>query len=101
MQVFARTLEGETVALEVSACDEIGSLKSQIPGAVDAGLVFGGLSLDDSMTVGSCLEAGSTMHVVPLLCGGGDGTPAMGKRHKKSHGLCCRCGKRSFHNQKK
>ena len=31
----------------------------------------------------------------------GDGTPAMGKRHKKTHGLCLRCGKRSFHYQKK
>merc|ERR1712087_999102 len=31
----------------------------------------------------------------------GDGTPAMGKRHKKTHGLCVRCGKRSFHLQKK
>merc|ERR1711862_843694 len=31
----------------------------------------------------------------------GDGTPAMGKRHKKTHGLCLRCGKRSFHHQKK
>ncbi|CAK0855059.1 unnamed protein product [Prorocentrum cordatum] len=27
--------------------------------------------------------------------------PAMGKKHKKSHGLCPRCGKRSFHLQKK
>ena len=31
----------------------------------------------------------------------GDGTPAMGKRHKKTHGICLRCGKRSFHYQKK
>merc|ERR1719408_594513 len=31
----------------------------------------------------------------------GDGTPAMGKRHTKTHGLCPRCGKRSFHYQKK
>merc|ERR1719291_680758 len=31
----------------------------------------------------------------------GDGTPAMGKRHKHTHGLCIRCGKRSFHRQKK
>eukprot|EP00438_Fugacium_kawagutii_P032260 Skav209891 [mRNA] locus=scaffold2642:367110:367926:- [translate_table: standard] len=29
----------------------------------------------------------------------GDGTPAMGKRHKKTHGLCPRCGKRSYHIQ--
>mmetsp|Transcript_116371 Transcript_116371/g.329199 ORF Transcript_116371/g.329199 Transcript_116371/m.329199 type:complete len:88 (+) Transcript_116371:3-266(+) len=25
----------------------------------------------------------------------------MGKRHKKTHGLCPRCGKRSYHMQKK
>ena len=30
----------------------------------------------------------------------GDGTPAMGKRHKKTHALCPRCGKRSYHTQK-
>ncbi|CAE8606809.1 unnamed protein product [Polarella glacialis] len=31
----------------------------------------------------------------------GDGTPAMGKRHKKTHALCPRCGKRSYHTQNK
>ncbi|CAJ1392245.1 unnamed protein product [Effrenium voratum] len=31
----------------------------------------------------------------------GDGTPAMGKRHKKTHSLCPRCGKRSYHQQNK
>ncbi|KAK9695367.1 60S ribosomal protein L37B [Basidiobolus ranarum] len=29
------------------------------------------------------------------------GTQSFGKRHTKSHTLCRRCGKRSFHNQKK
>ncbi|KXS14531.1 putative 60S ribosomal protein L37-A [Gonapodya prolifera JEL478] len=29
------------------------------------------------------------------------GTQAFGKRHNKSHTLCLRCGRRSFHNQKK
>ncbi|KAJ3340834.1 60S ribosomal protein L37 [Gonapodya sp. JEL0774] len=29
------------------------------------------------------------------------GTQAFGKRHNKSHTLCIRCGRRSFHNQKK
>merc|ERR1719396_60609 len=47
------------------------------------------------------VKEGFTVHIVSRLQGGGDGTPAMGKRHKKSHGLCPRCGKRSFHNQKK
>jgi len=29
------------------------------------------------------------------------GTPSMGKRNKRNHVLCRRCGKRSFHIQKK
>jgi len=29
------------------------------------------------------------------------GTQSFGKRHTKSHTLCRRCGRRSFHNQKK
>ncbi|WLF77164.1 60S ribosomal protein L37 [Lodderomyces elongisporus] len=31
----------------------------------------------------------------------GKGTPSLGKRHNKSHTLCNRCGRRSFHVQKK
>merc|ERR1711935_1322508 len=31
----------------------------------------------------------------------GDGTPSMGKKHTRTHGLCLRCGKRSYHYQKK
>merc|ERR1712228_557635 len=31
----------------------------------------------------------------------GKGTGSFGKRHNKTHTLCPRCGKRSFHNQKK
>ncbi|SCU95717.1 LAFA_0G01838g1_1 [Lachancea sp. 'fantastica'] len=31
----------------------------------------------------------------------GKGTPSFGKRHNKSHTLCNRCGRRSFHIQKK
>ncbi|KAJ2995073.1 60S ribosomal protein L37 [Globomyces sp. JEL0801] len=29
------------------------------------------------------------------------GTQSFGKKHTKSHTLCRRCGRRSFHNQKK
>ncbi|KAJ9066516.1 60S ribosomal protein L37B [Entomophthora muscae] len=29
------------------------------------------------------------------------GTSSFGKRHTKSHTICRRCGRRSFHNQKK
>lgn len=35
--------------------------------------------------------------LTPLI----EGTPSLGKRHNKSHVLCNRCGKRSFHVQKK
>ncbi|QPG74236.1 60S ribosomal protein L37A [Brettanomyces nanus] len=31
----------------------------------------------------------------------GKGTPSFGKKQTKSHTLCKRCGKRSFHIQKK
>merc|ERR1719436_2065928 len=81
MQVFARTAEGATAALAVDASTSVGELKARL----------GGCGVGE----------GATLHLVPLLPGGGDGTPAMGKRHKHSHGLCIRCGKRSFHYQKK
>jgi len=29
------------------------------------------------------------------------GTPSLGKKHNKTHTLCRRCGRRSFHVQKK
>merc|ERR1712028_264111 len=31
----------------------------------------------------------------------GDGTESKGKMHTRTHGLCLRCGARSFHYQKK
>lgn len=31
----------------------------------------------------------------------GKGTPSMGKMHKKTHIICRRCGRRSYHFQKK
>mmetsp|Transcript_2171 Transcript_2171/g.5454 ORF Transcript_2171/g.5454 Transcript_2171/m.5454 type:complete len:163 (+) Transcript_2171:82-570(+) len=100
MQLFVRTLEGETLALEATPEGEVCEVL-----ALDAGcgLVFGGMNLsgDEKVCEVEGLHEGSTLYVVPRLVGGGDGTPAMGKRHKKSHGLCPRCGKRSYHNQKK
>ncbi|MHC1579545.1 MAG: 50S ribosomal protein L37e [Candidatus Alkanophagales archaeon] len=29
------------------------------------------------------------------------GTPSMGKRQKRTHGICRRCGRRSFHISKR
>merc|ERR1719334_10523 len=65
--------------------------------------VFGGVGLERSQKLADVvgLQDGSTLHVVPRLAGGGDGTEAMGKKNKKTHGLCIRCGKRAWHNQKK
>jgi large subunit ribosomal protein L37e len=31
----------------------------------------------------------------------GKGTPSFGKRHQKTHGLCPRCGRRTYHIQNK
>ena len=92
------------MVLSVDGASTLGALRRQILGCQDdaASVTFAGKCLDDSETVESSgLCDGSTLHIVPLLAGGGDGTPAMGKRHKKSHGLCIRCGKRAFHLQKK
>mmetsp|Transcript_48477 Transcript_48477/g.105437 ORF Transcript_48477/g.105437 Transcript_48477/m.105437 type:complete len:165 (-) Transcript_48477:114-608(-) len=101
MQVFARTLGGQTVLLNVNASDTIGSARAN-DSFGDALVMFGGQKLEDGMTFGECnIQEGSTLHCTPVLRGGGDGTPAFGKRHKKTHGLCPRCNKRSFHFQKK
>ena len=99
MQLFVRTLGGTTASVEVSHCDVISTLKLGLP---EASLVFAGEVLDATKSFSDYgIQMGATLHVVPHLSGGGDGTPAMGKRHKKSHGLCIRCGKRSYHLQKK
>mmetsp|Transcript_107278 Transcript_107278/g.298848 ORF Transcript_107278/g.298848 Transcript_107278/m.298848 type:complete len:168 (-) Transcript_107278:123-626(-) len=104
MQVFARTLEGGTVVLSAEASESVGNVRSRLHLDADpsVSLVFAGQCLEDDLTLGDCcVQDGSTLHAVLRLPGGGDGTPAMGKRHKKTHGLCPRCGKRSFHYQKK
>mmetsp|Transcript_1217 Transcript_1217/g.2220 ORF Transcript_1217/g.2220 Transcript_1217/m.2220 type:complete len:162 (+) Transcript_1217:65-550(+) len=99
MHLFVRTVEGTTAALEVSHSDLISKLDL---GSPEATLIFAGEVLDATKSLAHYgVQGGETLHVVPHLDGGGDGTPAMGKRHKKSHGLCIRCGKRSYHLQKK
>mmetsp|Transcript_133937 Transcript_133937/g.244291 ORF Transcript_133937/g.244291 Transcript_133937/m.244291 type:complete len:163 (-) Transcript_133937:50-538(-) len=101
MQIFARSLQGETVVLDVEATTTVECLRSELQ-AGEMGLVFAGQSLEDGQMLSECeISEGSTVHVVSRLQGGGDGTPCMGKRHKKTHGICLRCGKRAFHYQKK
>ncbi|KAL0094548.1 ribosomal protein L37e-domain-containing protein [Phycomyces blakesleeanus] len=43
----------------------------------------------------------SLFHIPLSVPQGCKGTSSFGKRHTKSHTLCRRCGRRSFHNQKK
>mmetsp|Transcript_33418 Transcript_33418/g.78129 ORF Transcript_33418/g.78129 Transcript_33418/m.78129 type:complete len:164 (+) Transcript_33418:76-567(+) len=101
MQVFLRTLEGETCIIEAEDATAILSVVATQEPAVRVALSSGRyLQAGESLSEAG-LQAGSTLFVVPQLLGGGDGTPAMGKRHKKTHMLCARCGKRSFHVQKK
>merc|ERR1719210_2652145 len=103
MQIFARTLTGETIAFDAETNEAISNVRSKIHNDADdeVGLIFGGQVLEDGQVLGECgIKESSTLHVVPTLHGGGDGTPAMGKRHKKTHSLCPRCGKRSYHIQK-
>jgi len=107
MQIFVRTHAGETVSITLDSCHTVGSLKEKleedmaVPAAAQV-LTFQGQALFDECTIGCCdIESESTLHMTLRIHGGGDGTPAMGKRHKHTHGLCPRCGKRSFHHQKK
>merc|ERR1740121_3159821 len=104
MQVFVKTLVGETLAVDIDANETLGSFRSRIhiDAENEASLIFAGQVLEDEQIFGECsIQEGSMLYIVPRLHGGGDGTPAMGKRHKKTHGLCPRCGKRSYHIQKK
>lgn len=103
MQIFVKTIGGDTVAVEVEAGFSISSIKTEL--GVEGSqccVVFGGLSVPDESSIAQCqIQEGSTLHFAPRLPGGGDGTPAMGKKHTKTHGLCPRCGKKAFHYQKK
>eukprot|EP00928_Gymnodinium_smaydae_P085229 TRINITY_DN685_c1_g1_i1.p2 TRINITY_DN685_c1_g1~~TRINITY_DN685_c1_g1_i1.p2 ORF type:complete len:168 (+),score=55.14 TRINITY_DN685_c1_g1_i1:171-674(+) len=107
MQIFARIPAAAPLALEVAPETSAEALRVQLQAAtgIPAGelaLSFGGQPMEDGCSlvdVGAGDE--STLEVSLRLNGGGDGTPAMGKRHKKTHGLCPRCGKRSYHLQKK
>eukprot|EP00438_Fugacium_kawagutii_P002919 Skav230086 [mRNA] locus=scaffold2569:375836:384194:- [translate_table: standard] len=89
---------GESQVVDVEGSFLVDELKAQL-GLSDETLCFGGQS---PMALPSWQEPkGGQRVVIPRLVGGGGAPPAMGKRHKKTHGLCPRCGKRSYHIQNK
>eukprot|EP00429_Kryptoperidinium_foliaceum_P041814 CAMPEP_0176106796 /NCGR_PEP_ID=MMETSP0120_2-20121206/53593_1 /TAXON_ID=160619 /ORGANISM="Kryptoperidinium foliaceum, Strain CCMP 1326" /LENGTH=128 /DNA_ID=CAMNT_0017440919 /DNA_START=84 /DNA_END=466 /DNA_ORIENTATION=+ len=99
MQLFLRTLSGETAVVDAAPGATVGDIFS----VAAPSLVYGGVRLSASQKLGEVpgLEDGATVCEVASLFGGGDGTEAMGKKNKHTHGLCVRCGKRSYHMQKK
>eukprot|EP00429_Kryptoperidinium_foliaceum_P051849 CAMPEP_0176106226 /NCGR_PEP_ID=MMETSP0120_2-20121206/53307_1 /TAXON_ID=160619 /ORGANISM="Kryptoperidinium foliaceum, Strain CCMP 1326" /LENGTH=160 /DNA_ID=CAMNT_0017440347 /DNA_START=60 /DNA_END=542 /DNA_ORIENTATION=+ len=99
MQLFLRKLNGDTLIVEAAAEDNVAAVFD----CTASSFVFGGVSLDATQQFGEVqsLQDGATICEVPRLMGGGDGTEAMGKKNKHTHGLCIRCGKRSYHIQKK
>eukprot|EP00401_Gymnodinium_catenatum_P035254 CAMPEP_0117560422 /NCGR_PEP_ID=MMETSP0784-20121206/53866_1 /TAXON_ID=39447 /ORGANISM="" /LENGTH=73 /DNA_ID=CAMNT_0005357827 /DNA_START=102 /DNA_END=320 /DNA_ORIENTATION=- len=73
MQIFARTLAGDIVVLEVAANQCIDAVKRQL--GTEVTLAYGGQVLRSGKSVAECyIEEGSTLHEVPRLRGGGDGT---------------------------
>eukprot|EP00927_Polykrikos_kofoidii_P009290 TRINITY_DN1386_c0_g1_i2.p1 TRINITY_DN1386_c0_g1~~TRINITY_DN1386_c0_g1_i2.p1 ORF type:complete len:168 (+),score=19.48 TRINITY_DN1386_c0_g1_i2:82-585(+) len=107
MQIFATSHEGRTAAFNVEASTAIRSVRGQVQETFgfpsnDFLVTFAGQILSpDQAIFETGISDGSTVSVSLALSGGGDGTEAFGKMHKKTHGLCPRCGKRSYHKQNK
>eukprot|EP00927_Polykrikos_kofoidii_P073389 TRINITY_DN69432_c0_g1_i1.p1 TRINITY_DN69432_c0_g1~~TRINITY_DN69432_c0_g1_i1.p1 ORF type:complete len:168 (-),score=19.49 TRINITY_DN69432_c0_g1_i1:135-638(-) len=107
MQIFATTPAGTTLAMDAEDSATVGNMLPRLQGAIDIPFVdlfvaFAGVPLADDQVLANCgVGDGSTIVVSGRLSGGGDGTEAFGKMHKKTHGLCPRCGKRSYHKQNK
>jgi len=106
MQIFVQAV-GNTLTLDASSSVTVGEIASMVQAQTglpkeELSMNYAGrLLLNDEPLFNCDVHEGSTLHIVTRVRGGGDGTPAMGKRHKHTHGLCPRCGKRSFHHQKK
>eukprot|EP00927_Polykrikos_kofoidii_P031364 TRINITY_DN2698_c0_g2_i1.p1 TRINITY_DN2698_c0_g2~~TRINITY_DN2698_c0_g2_i1.p1 ORF type:complete len:168 (-),score=31.22 TRINITY_DN2698_c0_g2_i1:217-720(-) len=107
MQIFALTPSGETIALNVEASATTCSLQAQLQEEIgmsskELAISFAGQPCAAYQSIREMgIQEDSTVSVVAKLSGGGDGTEAFGKMHKKTHGLCPRCGKRSYHKQNK
>ncbi|CAG8795563.1 13110_t:CDS:2 [Racocetra persica] len=76
MQVFIKTLNGETIALEVESCHSIEDVKKKIynKGHIPSDqqrLIFSGRQLEDVHTLFDyAISKGSTLHLNARLCGG-------------------------------
>jgi len=78
MQIFVKTLQGQTITVDVNADDTIDAVKRKIQAkenlpAVDQRLVYAGKSLDDQRTLSDYnVQDSATMHLLLRLKGGGD-----------------------------
>ena len=79
MQLFAKTLNGKTVVLNVEANASVESVQAQVAeGCTDARLMFAGKQLEEGSSLAEYgIQKESTVHVVLGLAGG------KGKKKKK------------------
>jgi len=76
MQIFVKTLQGQTITVDVNADDTIDAVKRKIQAkenlpAVDQRLVYAGKSLDDQRTLSDYnVQDSATMHLLLRLKGG-------------------------------